>query len=157
MKYSVTVENFYLDENSDLKKGLKSFILNNLIQTVWKKIETKVEDAVTKAIKDRVENILDKRIETEVARLFTVAKVATKDYNGKVTGEQTLEQYVKQRFLENSGWSSPATVINDIAKEFGWELKARYDVAFATQVVVRLNEQGMLKENVDKLLLSKPE
>ena len=153
MKYSVTVENFYLDENSDLKKGLKSFILNNLIQTVWKKIETKVEDAVTKAIKDRVENILDKRIETEVARLLTVAKVATKDYNGKVAGEQTLEQYVKQRFLENSGWSSHTTVINDIAKKFGQELKARYDVAFATQVVVRLNEQGMLKDEVVKLLI----
>jgi hypothetical protein len=153
MKFTVDVKNFYLREDDDLKIGLTRYIISKITEEIWKRVQSKVEDSVNKAIKGRVENLLDKRIESETARLIQIGKIVNKDYNGKPTGEVTLEQFIKERFLANSGWSTPQGVISDIAKKFGQELKARYDVAFATQIVIKLNEQGMLKENVAKLLL----
>lgn len=42
---------------------------------------------------------------------------------------------------------------NDCAKDFGKEMKERYDLLFASQLVAKMSETGLLKEDVAKLLL----
>ena len=70
-----------------------------------------------------------------------------------------LPQY---RFLCNFGKKLNVLEVDDFwldleddlePSKFGKELKERYDLVFATQVVKSLDKQGLLKENVAKLIL----
>jgi len=54
----------------------------------------------------------------------------------------------------NNGWNSIGEHVSRVGKQLGDELKKRYDVAFANQIVVRIHEQGLLKDDVAKLLLT---
>ena len=68
----------------------------------------------------------------------------------------SIADYITERFAYQSGWGSPNEAIDKLAKQFGDELKKRYDIAFATQIVKRMNENGLLKdESIIKLLDNK--
>jgi len=78
--------------------------------------------------------------------------------NGKtIKKDLTLEEYVVNKFKKDSGWSSPNEKIEKLSKQFaekfGQEIKDRYDLIFATRIVQKLDKEGLLKENIAKILL----
>jgi hypothetical protein len=145
MKLIIDVEDFYLDEGS-LEKNLKEFIIRQAVSEIYKKIEKKVDDAITEVIRTQVTQELKKIVEAEAAKLVETTKIK----NG--SEEVFLKDYITKRY-QQAGWNSPFEKISELAKKFGDELKARYDLAFATQIINKLKQNDLLNdENVAKLL-----
>jgi hypothetical protein len=152
MKITLEVNDFYLDEQ-DIESGLKEFIINDVIQKVHKSIESKIDDTITRVVKDQVTKSLYRDIQKIVAKVVSEGKIQTKDGYNSNKIPMTIEEYVKHDFEHNTGYSSPKDKITELAKNFGNELKRRYDLLFASQIVAKLNENGLLKEDAVKMLL----
>jgi hypothetical protein len=98
-------------------------------------------------VSNEINNKVNYKINELVSEIVATDAI-TKD--GKTT---SIIQYVRDTFERNIGWGSPNKKIEELGDKFGNELKQRYDTAFATRIVMRLNEQGMLKEDVVKKLI----
>lgn len=150
MKFTVEIDEFWLDEDEDIEQGLKNHIITCVVSDIQKSISKKIEDQINRSVKNEIETSLTRNINNEIERLMK---------EGKVKGEYssdpdlTLEEWILKRFTKASGWGSPSELIEKLAKKFGDEMKQRYDLLFASQIVAKLNESGLLKEDVARLLL----
>lgn len=151
MQFTIEVEDFYLDEDKELEPALKSYIINAVKNDIYAGIKAKIEDHVTKEVKAQVEQSLYRKISTLVGEI-----IATDTIKGKYSNDPdtTLQEYVKSQFKDKARDASPVDDnIKKLAKACGDEIKSRYDLLFASQLVAKLHESGLLKEDVAKLLL----
>jgi len=153
MKFTIEVEEFWLDEESELEPALKDHIKRDVINQIESSIKAKVEDAITKEVKSQVEQMLYRRITSLVNECISSDKIKGRYTNDP---EITLQEYVKLQFTQTAREKAPIDeTIKKLAEAFGSEMKKRYDLLFASQVVAKLGEGGLLKEDAVKLLLDK--
>lgn len=148
MKFTVDLEEFYLDEDSGcIETELKKHIINSVVFRIEENLKKKIDDEITRCVKSSVENILLKKISGEVAKLIEMGEIV-------VDREKiSIVDYIKKTFENNQGWRNPYETIQNIAKKFGDELKLRYDKAFAVHIVDTMKQNGLLKdEAIAKLL-----
>lgn len=148
MKFIVEVDEFWLDEESELAPTLQASVKNEVVQQIKKSVETQVIDLMNKIMKEEIKSKLD-TIVGDLMRDFLV--------KGKIKGsyssdpDLTLLEWVSKSVSSQNGtiqeWIKK-TVETQVT-----QLKTRYDLLFATQIVQKLNVQGMLKEDIAKLLL----
>ena len=148
MKFTIEVEDFYLDGEDSLEANLKDYIKRDVVSQIEKNIRTKVEDQIQREVHLEVEKTFVRKIRDAVTEIVGTEKI--KGSNGV---EITLSDYIKNKFQNNTDWRSPDDTIKALAKKFGDEMKARYDLLFASQIVQKLHENGLLKEDVAKKLL----
>ena len=150
MKFKIEVDDFWMDSGSELAPELKTYIINEVVNNIYKKIEKKVEEQINLEVKRMVVDTLYNKTSLIISKVIKTEKV-----KGRYSGDPmvTIEEHIKEKFLNDSGWSNPNEVIKGLAKEFAAELKQRYDIAFATHIVAKINEQGLLKEEIAKLLI----
>ena len=150
MKFTVEVEDFYLDKEGDIESQLKSSVVRDVVSQITKSIESKINDAITLEVKRQVEKSLYRNVQKIVKTVVETGKIKGRYSNDN---DMTIEEWVKHDFQNNSGYSSPKDHIEKLAKQFGDELKKRYDLLFATNIVVKLKENGLLKDDAVKMLL----
>lgn len=150
MKFTIEVEDFWLDSDSGLEPALKNHVIREVVNQINNQIKKKVEDHITTEVKKQVEEKFYVRMNQLIKEVIETEKIKSGYNNGELI---TIQQYLKQQFENNHGYRSPDSVIKDLASKFGNDLKARYDLLFASQLVAKLNENGMLKEDIAKLLL----
>jgi hypothetical protein len=152
MTFKIEVDDFYMEEG-DLASELKRTITNDVTAQIRKMLEAKIEDGITKEVKAQVEQTLYRKIVTYVGECIANDKV-----KGRYSGdpEVTLQEWVKLQFTETAKSKAPVDdAIKKLAVQFGDELKKRYDLLFASQLVAKLSDGGLLKEDAVKLLLNK--
>lgn len=152
MKFNITVDldDFWMDEDSlSFNDGLKNHITNQVKREIWNSISAKVEDQISRDVKKQVENQYIKTIQKVIQDVIDTGKIKG-DYSNT---EVTINEYIREKFVRNSGWNSPNEKIEQLAKGFADEMKKRYDLMFASQIVSKLGANGMLKEDIAKLLL----
>lgn len=148
MKFVVDVEEFWLDEESELGPALQAHIKRDVVAQIEKSVQTQVTDFMNKIMKEEIKSKLE-TIVSDLMRQFLVTGTVKGQYSNDP--ELPLADWVKKQVtVQNSNiqdWikKSVTTQVE--------ELKKRYDLLFATQIVSKLNEQGMLKEDIAKLLL----
>ncbi len=151
MKFTVEIDEFWLDEDSNgFEEELKTSIKNDVIREIKKSMDDKIQSEISRIAKDMIEKSMYSHIQSKVKE---VIKNGTIKKDGYSNDEITIEAWIKSKFIGNSGYGSPDESIKKLAKQFGDEMKQRYDLLFASQIVAKLNEQGLLKEDVAKLLL----
>lgn len=151
MKITIDLEDFWLDGETDLESGLKDFVKREVLKEINKSIEKRVEDHLTTKIKEEVEKHMYKQMNSFIADFIKTGQIKSSNYSdAKMI---SVEEYVKQKFSSDTGWSSPNEQIKTLAKKFGDEMKARYDLLFASQLVAKLNDTGLLKKDAARLLL----
>lgn len=148
MKITVEVSDFYLDSENgdDLEASLKDYVKKEVLNQIYKTIEKKVEEQITRRVKEEVEQKLTRFINKTIEDLIANESLVM---SGKTI---PIAEYIKNQFVSNSGWGSPTETLKKLATQYGAELKARYDLQFASHVVAKLNEQGMLKADIAKML-----
>jgi hypothetical protein len=152
MKFTIEVEDFYMEEG-DLESNLKQAIINDVTSKIRKELEKKIEDGVTKEVKAQVEQTLYRKISAYVSECIANDKVKGRYSNDP---EITLQEWVKEQFVTSARDKSPVDeTIKKLADNFGSEMKKRYDLLFASQLVAKLSGEGLLKEDAVKLLLDK--
>ena len=147
MKFTVDIEEFWLEEEDDLSSALKSHISNTVVMKISKDIEGQVEKQITKKVAEAIDQKISPLIENKLTDLMATGIIVK---NGS---EISIDDYIKNKFQQNTGWNNQEEYIKKIAHAFGKEIKAQYNAAFANQVVVGMKEQGLLKDDVVQILL----
>jgi hypothetical protein len=152
MKFTIELEDFYMEEG-DLESNLKQHIITSVVQKIRKELEQKIDDGVTKEVKAQVEQTLYRKISAYVSECITNDKIKGRYSNDP---DITLQEWVKQQFQSKAQEKAPVdSKIQDLANRFAEEMKKRFDLLFASQLVAKLSEGGLLKEDAVKLLLEK--
>ena len=147
MKFKVEVDDFWLDEDDDLGATLKHHVTRDVLGKIKDSIEEKVEEQLTKKIIEVVNGKLEGIIDSKLDELLATGVVTHRGEDIKISN------LIKRHFENNNGWNSPDDKIQDMAKEFGKELRGRYDAVFATHIVMNMKEQGLLKDDVAQMLI----
>lgn len=152
MKFTIEVEDFYLDEEKDLAPALKQHIISTVVNKISTDLKAKIEDGVQKEVKAQVEQTLYRKIGSFVTEAIENDKIKGRYTNDP---EMTLQEWVKLQFTEKAREKAPVdATLEKLAKGFGEEMKKRYDLMFASQLVTKMKESGFLKEEVVSLLLN---
>lgn len=151
MKINVTIDldDLWTDESS-ISEEISMEIKRKVLDEIWNKLKPAVEDQITRATKNEVEKVYCRKINTFIDEFFETGELKSpKNSNEKMT----LKEYILYQIQNNTGWNSPNENIKKLAQKFGEEMKNRYDLLFASQLVAKMNENGLLKEDVAKKLL----
>lgn len=148
MKIVVDLEDFWLEEDEQLIPALQGHVKSIVIREIGDSIKNQVMSFMNKAMKEEVEKQLEMRVKLLMDSALETGKI-TGRYSSD--GEMTVQEWVSKEIKSNS--SNTLDFVNKAAKREAEELKKRYDLVFASQIVAKINEQGLLKEDVAKLLL----
>jgi len=155
MKFTVEVEDFYLETREDgqegLEKGLKEYIKSEVYHKISEKIKKKVDESVRILVQERIEKELSSTINRRISELVSSEKII------KNKEEILISDYIKEQFSNNHGWNNPNDAIRKIAKEFGDEMKKRYDFIYANHIVQQMHTIGVIKEEIYNNLIENKE
>lgn len=173
MKINVTVDlkDFYTEEEGQsFSEEIKLYISNKVKSMVWKDFEIKALEDVKQRIEIEFKKSKEMNVDKIVKNIFSTKEIKKSDRGGNEM--ITLEKYIIEK-LESDYFSSNKNAesvlsnyirsfenkfsdeLNKTSNQIGKELKDRYDLLFASQLVSKLNEAGMLKGDVANLLLPK--
>lgn len=146
MKFVVEIEEFWIEED-ELAASLARQIKEEIVQQMKKTVDEKIDNQITV----RVQKVIDEHIATAIKeKLNELVSTGSITRDGKVIN---LNDHIAALFNNNQGWNNPRDQIIALAKKFGDEIKQRYDAIFANRLVMKMNENGMLKEEVVKLMI----
>lgn len=111
---------------------------------------THIENEITNVVKQQVSDTLREQIQALVADVISTGEIKESSYSDK---KISIEDWIKSQFNANCGYHNANAKITELAKKFGDEMKQRYDLLFASQIVAKLDEHGLLKEGIAELLL----
>jgi hypothetical protein len=153
MKFTVEVEDFWLEEE-DLSSALKRHVIHEVVTSIHNSIKQKIEDHVTKEVKAQVEQSLYRKISSLVGEIIATDKIKGRYSNDP---DMTLREWVNAEFRNNSRYETIQEHIKKLANTFGDDMKKRFDLLYASQIVAKMGANGLLKEDAVKLLLTEPE
>lgn len=151
MKITVDVSDFYLDEDN-IEAGLRSRITYEVVNEIKKSIQERVDTQIKMEVKDAVEKSLYREITKAITDVMQKSEFPSRNNSKEFV---SIETYVKECLNYSGGWQSFQDVIKKIASDYSAELKKRYDLLFASQIVAKMSDSGLLKEDAVKLLLEK--
>jgi len=152
MKFIIELSDFYLDEENDLESALKDHIIKSCVQKISTDLKSQIDECIINEVKKQVEVGLRTKISSFVSECIDNDKI-----KGRYTGdpEMTLKEWVKLQYTSTAKEKAPLdSTIEKLAKQFGEELKKRYDLLFASQLVAKMKDSGFIKEEVIQLLLA---
>lgn len=152
----IELEEFYLD-GGELESELKHRITQKVVRSVMDKISDQVDKMVQEIVKEEFSQTLQDKIKTLVQQAAKDVKIKQR-YSKE---ERTLEEYVVH-LLENDNSHSGVnkkieTTLKDIGDSHFEKLKDRFDMLYATQLLHRMKESNLLKEEVAHTLLMNKE
>lgn len=151
MKFTVEIEEFWMDEDSGtLDEQLKSYVIHDVIMQIKSGIREKIETEISSQVQQQLEQCMHEYIQKEIKDFISEGKIRKSSYCNE---EILIKDWIKEKFTGDTGYNNPEQVIKSLAKDFGKEMKERYDLLFASQLVAKMSETGLLKEDVAKLLL----
>lgn len=152
MKVTVELDSNYFPEGKEFDETIADRIQRKVVDSIWNNIKDEVEDRIQEVAKERVISEMDERIQKEAAVLAKTAKIKPSSY--KYKGEKnvlTIEEYLQYQFSEN-GTVDIEDVLEKRAKKIAKKLSDKYDLVFAQQVIMKMRDQGLLKEDVEQAL-----
>lgn len=151
MKFTVEIDEFWLDEDSKgFEEELKQSIKIDVCQQIKDLMLLHIENEITNVVKQQVSDSLREQIQALVADVISTGKIRENSYSDT---EILIEDWIKKQFQGGCGYQNADAKIKELAKKFGDEMKQRYDLLFASQIVAKLDEHGMLKKDIAELLL----
>jgi len=156
MKITVELDEFWMDEDSNnLSEELHTYVKNQVIHNVWSKIKDQVDSEIVKKINELSRERLEYKVSELIDKIVDSEQVRSPSIGIGKDGVCSLYDKLKHSFLNDSSYSNPTSKLQDLAKRFGQELKDRYDTLFASQIIIKVSEQGLLKDGVIESLLKK--
>lgn len=175
MKINVTVDltDFFSEDESSFNEQILSHIEWQVTSKVWEEFRNKALDSFKNKIDAELEKGKEIELERIITKVFTDKKIKTRESskNNPQPEMVTLFEYIEDK-ISKSYFSEERTassildsklrekevmfekMVSSSAEEIGTKLKNRYDLLFASQIVSNLNKNGMLKEDIAKILLN---
>ena len=156
MKINVTVdlEDFYQDEDETLSESLIRAIECGVIDRLKREFKEKVQDDFYKQIIEKFLSEKEAKVKEIVRQLFDEEKVKKSYYSDTMI---TFAEYVTENLkkdLSTPNFDAKLKGISDKVSAAAFEdLKNRYDVYFAAQIIEKLSAAGMLAQGVAESIL----
>lgn len=158
MKFTIEVEDFWIDseDSNGLEPNLTKFIIKEVVHQIDTSIKQRVEDHITRKVKADIEEKMYRFMNISIEEIIKTEKISVDKIQGSGKEEITLVDYIKRHFQYKSSYRNADEVISKEAEKFSKQMKDRYDLLFASQLVAKMSNAGMLKEDVAKILLEQP-
>lgn len=156
MKLKVDLDDFYLDEDEDLIPAIKDFVVDKVISTIWNRVEEKIKHKILELCDENIQKIIDSKIEEHLNEMLDKEIVKKDRWSSDLI---TLQEYVSITFNKEFDQNYRIKLerfMEGKTKDICEEIKKRYDLLFASQLISKMNDQNMLKEDIAKLILDKP-
>lgn len=160
MKITVTVdlsEMYSEEDGGSFSQEIKQEIARQIKREVLADFKSKCGDVFTAEVVKKIDKAKVKFIENTLKKLVVDEKIKKRYSTDEMI---SISDYLKDE-LERT-YINDRTVkdffdkqVSQTTKNLSEELKKRYDMLFASQIVSKLHENGMLREDVAKLLLPK--
>lgn len=160
IKVEVDLEDLYVDYNEDgqnnFNEAIKENIATKIKQKIWDDFKINSLESFSNQVKRKIE--VDKELKIkETIEVFFSEKKLKKPYGGNdlVSLEDYIKSEIEREYFRNNEFKAKVEkLIQQQSTSLVAELKQRYDLAFASQIVMNLQANNMLKEDVGKLLLN---
>ncbi len=158
MKINVTVDlsEFYSEpEAENFSQQIKDYIVFEVKQQMFKEFKKELTDEFFRLIRESFESQKTFFVNKIFNELVLDAKIK-KPYSGEelISINDWMKQELERLQLNDQNLRKIIETQTKAASEvIAKELKVRYDLLFASQIITKINENGMLKEDVAKLLL----
>jgi len=153
---TLDLSDVFVDGEEEHGSSLTNVIKDHINYTAMKRIQDQVNLAVDRHLQSTIvknlEGILAAMFSAKVEQMITAEKLSFSGYK-----ETTIEEYILDRIarIENRTLGETLDkVCRKAADELGAKLKAQYDIAFANVLVQKLDNVGLLKSDVARLLIS---
>lgn len=155
MKLKVDLDDFYLDEEDDLVPAIKDFVVNEVTSTIWDRVEEKIKQKILDLCNENIQKIIDEKIEMYLTEMLDKEMIKKDRWSDELV---SLQEYVSTTFnkdFDNNYKKRLDNIVESKTKDICEEIKKRYDLLFASQLISKMNDQNMLKEDIAKLILDK--
>lgn len=149
----VDLEDFEMDENENFTDALRQYILDEVKREIWSKTRGKITEEMGEKISAEIKNLVDVKIKDS---LITFIKNTLEDQTVKGYGkDKSLKDYVHEKIVaevnHNYGHRF-GEIIKKLATEHLNEIKKKYDLLYAVDLLKKVKDAGLLDENLGKLL-----
>jgi len=141
---------FTEEDGQDVKTAIKEDIYYRVNTEVKESIKPKIDDIVTTAKKLAIEELS----KIELHKLVKECVDNEQIQYGYGKDMMLTKDYIIKEFQSKNGYHDPAKIIEEKVDAYAKELRERYDLVFAAQVVNKLAGQGLLKDDELKKLIS---
>lgn len=151
MKIEIDISEFYLDDEDELLPALKSFIIGEVIREINGNIKKQVEGLTNELLVNTIQAELGVRVRVLIDEFVKTGTVKDRSY-GNDNKVKSIHEWIAEQVR-----SSNSDIVDSIKKLAATQvnqLKAQYDLLFATQIVNKIKDAGYLKDEVAQLLLS---
>lgn len=153
MKIELNVSDFFLetDEGSfNIEKEFKKEIIYETVNHIKAKFKEQIDDQIKKEVSQLIENTMQSGITETIKSVLSEGKIKS----SKSSEQVTFEEYIREKILNETGWRGFDESLERIADALSVDLKKRYDILFASQIVDKLSQNGLLKDDAIKLPLN---
>lgn len=150
MKITIDVSDWYHDDDMNLEESLKQAVIRQVTSEVQSQIKEQVRCAITELLISEFREQVTENVSSLIKELLE-SKTMRPRYGGSES--VTMHEYFVGIFSNESYTRDLDGAISKIAKTHAENIKSRYDMLFASSIVSKLQEHGMLKEDVAKLIL----
>ncbi len=149
MNIVINIDDIWTD-GEKLTTEITQTITDSVVRVVMEKTKQQVDQIILKKTKD----IIEERIGSEIDKAIksSLDNIKLRKRSGGIE-EVEIDEYIKDFILTTNGWNNVPDQLAKIAKNHIEEFKKRYDMQFASQIVSKLAEQKLLKEDAVKTLL----
>ncbi|MCK5018268.1 MAG: hypothetical protein KAS32_14520 [Candidatus Peribacteraceae bacterium] len=154
MEFTIKFADIWVDEDDSLDKAMKTYIINEAVKTINDQITEKVKDEYNKQIKAAIDKQMNQHIKALIRKTVRDGTITVSHYNKEE--QSSIRDYVICCVKDTRGWSNVSEHVMKYAKQFVEETKKRYDLAFASQIVSKMAEHKLLKDDNVAKLLEKP-
>lgn len=160
MAINVDLTDIYPETDGDgcvdsLSNVLRDEITYAIKGKIMESIGDDLKKSITSAVKEKVLLHLDIKIKRKVRQLMKEGMIKPDNYNAPMK----ITEHIERLFKSNGHWLKEGEAFlkihtAEIAKRFSEDLKNKYDMIFAAQIVDNLGKAGLLKDEAIKKLVS---
>jgi len=166
MKLNITVdlEDLFVETREDgeiinIQEEIKSEIVSKVKSEVWALFSKTAKEEINTLLIREITSIKDILITEKIRELLISAKIRKSTFD---KSEITVTDYILEQLKGTYGETTKTSneidkVVSNNAHIITNQLKNRYDMLFASQLVNNMKQAGMLKDDVAKLLLPEKE
>ena len=164
MKFNIEIdlENFYAEnfEGDEFGVGATSSLSQEVVEVIKSEVKDAIRNQVSGVVKEMATDAFE-RYGNDKIKEITDFKMLEFISEGKVRKSSrndemiTVSEKLRSTFDDSNNWKTPYKAIEKVGEDFAKELRTRYDMSFATNIVKGLEKQGLLKSGVFEALIDK--
>ena len=156
MKFTIDIEDFWLEDEESLEQGLKDHITREVICQIKTSLKEQIETTIRQEVEQQFKENLSAEVTFLTREVVESGKVKRLSGSSNSDDKVLLKDWIINQVESNTGWSSPQKELEKYAKVHMDKIKKQYDFIYASSVVQKMADLGMLKDDkIAELLESK--